>query len=247
MPEPFKIKDFNKNFKKIKKEIPEDFHVLLENINKQVIELNKNYNNRKEIVIKQKSEINKKDKLLSQLQNKEKELNEAIKNKEELIDNLNVDIQKYKSEIIKKEKSISELQNNKKELSEAVKSNELNLSKLNNDIKAYKLEIAKLTSEYNKKNELYEGIKSQRIRPVATPTQISSSFKSAFEAMRKELQTPDESPIDYVISKFDISLKTGIGVDDKDNISFQLPKEDEISKPENLSIIEFSIRSVPKT
>ncbi len=109
-----------------------------------------------------------------------------------------------------------------------------------------KVEVANITSEYIKVKELYDGIKAQKQRPVATPTQLSSSFKDAMESMRTELKTVESSPVDYVINRFDVSLKTGIGVDEEDKISFQLPKEDEITNPENLSTIQFSIKPIPK-
>jgi serine/threonine-protein kinase len=118
--------------------------------------------------------------------------------------------------------------------------------KATSSIRAYKAEVAKLTSEYTKIKELYDSIKAQKRRPIATPTQLSAAFRESMEAMRREVATLEDSPVDYVVSRFDISLKTGIGTDDEGKVSFRLPKEDEIANPETLSTIQFSIKSVPK-
>ena len=111
--------------------------------------------------------------------------------------------------------------------------------------KALKATIADLTSKYTVILEKYDAIKAQVKRPIATPTQLAGSFKKALEAMKKELKTSEESPVDYTISKFDVILKTSIGVDEKERVTFLLPKVEEVTA-EHLSTVQFSIRTVPK-
>jgi len=199
------------------------------------------------------TEVRKKDgeieQLNSRLQAKTKEYDDALKQNEVLKterDNLATESLELKrsrnalvAEVGKKDVEIgqlnSRLQAKTKECDEALKS-----------IRTYKAEVANLTSEYTKIKELYDGIQAQKQRPIATPTQLSSAFREAMEAMRREVATLEDSPVDYVVSRFDISLKTGIGTDKEGKVSFQLPKEEEIANPENLSTIQFSIKSVPK-
>lgn len=166
--------------------------------------------------------------LKTERDNLAKEISQLKQNRDALV----VEVGKKDAKI---EQLNSNLQNKIKEIDEASKA-----------ILAYKTEVAHLTSEYTKMKELYDGIQAQKQRPVATPTQLSSAFRDAMEAMRKEVTMLEDSPVDYVVSKFDISLKTGIGTDKEGKVSFRLPKEEEITNPENLSTIQFSIKSVPK-
>jgi eukaryotic-like serine/threonine-protein kinase len=148
--------------------------------------------------------------------------------------------------LTEKSNKIILLNNEKNKLIENNLILENDLKNKGKDIEKYQKEFANLTVEYNKIKELYDAIKTQKQRPIATPTQLSASFKEALDNMRTTLSTNNESSVDYIVSRFDVTLKTGIGIDSNDKVSFQLPKEEEISAPENLSTIQFSIRSVPK-
>ena len=79
----------------------------------------------------------------------------------------------------------------------------------------------------------------------ASPTLLASSFVNAMETMRKEIKRPEESPVDYRIKNFDVKLKSGVGVDKDNELTFILPKAEELT-PDKLSTIKFSINPVPK-
>ena len=207
----FRLEEFNRDLDKIKGNLSEELHSVLEEIRKQVVNLDTNLKDVNKIVEQKETELKGKDTHIAQLKG---DLEVKINEIEKLENNLQIKT---------------------KEHYEALK-----------NIQAYKAELSTLTSEYTKIKELYDAIKTQKQRPVATPTQISFCFKEAMEAMRNELKTSEDAPSDYVISKFDISLKTGIGIDEENKVSFQLPKEEEITNPENLSTVQFSIKSVPK-
>ncbi len=137
-----------------------------------------------------------------------------------------------------KEKTIAQLQKNLRS-----QTDEYNAVLKEN--KALKATVADLTSKYTVILEKYDAIKAEAKRPIATPTQLAGSFKKALEAMKKELKTSEESSVGYVVSKLDVILKTGIGVDEKERVTFLLPKVEEVTA-EHLSTVQFSIRAVPK-
>ena len=61
--------------------------------------------------------------------------------------------------------------------------------------------------------------------------------------MASSLNTPDARG-NYTISNMNVKLKTNLSLKDNE-LQFQLPKPDDILLPENLSTIEFTIRSSP--
>ncbi|NVM56217.1 MAG: hypothetical protein HWN66_21150 [Candidatus Helarchaeota archaeon] len=102
-----------------------------------------------------------------------------------------------------------------------------------------------MTSQYTVMSDKYKGIKAQMKRPIVTPTELAGSFVDAIETMRKKGKTPEESPVDYRIHRLDLTLKSGIGVDEKERVTFWLPKAEELT-PEQLSTVQFSISAIPK-
>ena len=253
MPKRFEPRTFDSDLNKIRGSLSPQHRSVIDKIQAQVVDLNSDLKDSKKEVKQKNSQLRQKNaivtKLTKDLRAKTKEYDDALKQNEVLKterDNLATESSELKlsrnalvTEVGKKDVEIgqlnSRLQAKTKECDEALKS-----------IRTYKAEVANLTSEYTKIKELYDSIQAQKQRPIATPTQLSSAFREAMEAMRREVSTLEDSPVDYVVSRFDISLKTGIGTDKEGKVSFQLPKEEEIANPENLSTIQFSIKSVPK-
>jgi len=107
-----------------------------------------------------------------------------------------------------------------------------------------KKELEALKKERDKYKEELEKVKVTKTYK-ASPKLLASSFVNAMESMRTEVKTPEESPVDYRIKNFNVKLKTGVGVDDDDNLTLILPKAEELT-PDKLSTIKFSISPVPK-
>ncbi|MBA7672098.1 hypothetical protein ES703_80270 [subsurface metagenome] len=105
-------------------------------------------------------------------------------------------------------------------------------------------ELEALKKDRDKYKEELEKIRAIKAHK-ASPTLLASSFVNAMETMRTEVKTPEESPVDYRIKNFDVKLKTGVGLDDDDNVILILPKAEELT-PDKLSTIKFSISPVPK-
>lgn len=239
MPELFNIRDFKTKMDKIRQQVPETSKRILDEIIIMVGDLRKKNTSLNKIIINQDKTLKENEKTINESIETEKRLQTTIDKNEAIVTSLD-------NELTEKQELINTLQARNTIFKDSINDHKEEIEKLRKEVTLYKTKIGQLTTDYNKYKELYEGIKAQKSRPVATPTQLSTSFKKAFESMKEELQTSENSAVEYVISSFDISLKTGIGIDQNDDVSFQLPKEDEISTPENLSTIQFSIKSVPK-
>ncbi len=179
--------------------------------------------------------------LTKKLADKEKEL-AAFQKK---ITKVTADLTKSHQEIKKKDLEISQLQKDKDNFTKEITTLNETLQKREKDLTSLKTSLADITSKYTISLEKIESIKAQIKRPIATPTELAGSFAGAIEAMRKEFKTADDSPVDYRMGSIGVTLKTGIGRDAKENISFWLPKAEEISA-ENLSTVQFSIKAIPK-
>jgi chromosome segregation ATPase len=154
------------------------------------------------------------------------------------VENLEKTLQAKDEEIIQLKATI---QTNEDTIRQFQETNQANITTIN----GLKSQVAELTANYAIIHDKYLSIKDLADRPIVTPIQMANSFTSAIESMRKELQTEETSPVDYRITSFDIELKTGIDVNEDENVTFHLPKTDEIS-PDNISTIKFAIKAVPK-
>ncbi len=84
----------------------------------------------------------------------------------------------------------------------------------------------------------------QQQRAQITSENLVTTFRQSLDSMAVKLTEP-ESKANYIISSMDVKLKTNLSLKDNE-LHFQLPKPDDIIPPENLSTIEFTIRSTPK-
>ncbi|NOR48615.1 MAG: PASTA domain-containing protein, partial [Methanosarcinaceae archaeon] len=84
----------------------------------------------------------------------------------------------------------------------------------------------------------------QQQRAQIPSKNLVTTFRQSLDSMAGQLTEP-ESKADYIISSMNVKLKTNLSLKD-DELQFQLPKPDDIIPPENLSTIEFTIRSTPK-
>lgn len=81
-------------------------------------------------------------------------------------------------------------------------------------------------------------------RPQIQSENLVTTFRQSLDSMADKLNEP-AARANYIISSMDVKLKTNLSLKD-DKIQFQLPKPDDIIPPENLSTIEFTIKSSPK-
>lgn len=101
-----------------------------------------------------------------------------------------------------------------------------------------KEELLKLLKEKEKELE----------QPIITPTELTGSFVDAIDVMRERGITTKEKPVNYIISKLDLTIKSGIAVNENKELKLLLPKAGEapLFAPEQLSTLKFSVRAVPK-
>ena len=236
----------DKNLNTMKKALPAKLHPSVEKTRKQVTTLDANLKDANAAIKTKDDQLKTQGTTINKVKTDISAVSKQVTALNQRITGLEKDVQVSEARNVKLTKDLqfrnAEVTKLKADLSKA----DSNYQRELNANKANKAQIAVLTSENKRLEELYEAIKAQKKRPIATPTQLSTSFKKAMESMRAELKTLEESPVDYIISKFDVEIKTGIGVDEKDNVNFRLPKDEEVTKPENLSTIQFSIRTIPK-
>lgn len=104
---------------------------------------------------------------------------------------------------------------------------------------------AQVTKLSNEKVELESRISIlQKSRPVLSSSNLVSSFASSLVEMDKGLKKV-QSGSKYLVSNMNVTLKTNIALEGGE-LRFQLPKADDIISPENLSTIEFSLRTSPE-
>jgi len=101
-----------------------------------------------------------------------------------------------------------------------------------------KEELIKLLKEKEKELE----------QSIITPTELTGSFVDAIDAMRERGITTKEKPVNYIISKLDLTIKSGIAVDENKELKLLLPKTGKapLFAPEQLSTVKFSVSAVPK-
>ncbi len=107
---------------------------------------------------------------------------------------------------------------------------------------ALSIQVAKLSRE---KLELESRISVlQKTRPALSPTNLVSTFKTSLEEMDRGLKKAP-SGTKYSVSSMNVTLKTNLALEGEE-LRFQMPKADDIISPENLSIIEFSVKALPQ-
>ncbi|AEH61298.1 PASTA domain containing protein [Methanosalsum zhilinae DSM 4017] len=139
----------------------------------------------------------------------------------------------------------SELNTSRKEIE--IKNRELEqLKKENMDLKHDYTSISRRVEEITKEKAETEKKLEQlsRTRYELSSSNLVKAFRDSIENMEMSLST-ESSKKDYHVSSMNIRLKTNIAVRDEE-ISFQLPKADDVIPPGNLSEIEFSITSLSK-
>ena len=101
-----------------------------------------------------------------------------------------------------------------------------------------KEELIKLLKEKEKELE----------QPIITPTELAGSFIHAIDAMREKGITAKEKPVNYRIGKLDLTIKSGIAVDENKELKLLLPKAGKapLFASEQLSTIKFSVSAIPK-
>jgi len=82
-------------------------------------------------------------------------------------------------------------------------------------------------------------------RSKIPPDRLVSSFGDALEKTQVAL-SEKSTRVKYFVSDMEVELKTNVAFDDdKNEISYQLPKLDDTLPPENLSTIRFRIKMLP--
>lgn len=103
-------------------------------------------------------------------------------------------------------------------------------------------QITRLLSE---KADLEKNIQTLQLqRPQIPSESLVATFMQSLDSMADKLDEP-AARANYVISSMDVKLRTNLSIKD-DKLQFQLPKPDDIIPPDNLSTIEFKIKSSPK-
>ena len=120
----------------------------------------------------------------------------------------------------------------------------LQAEKLESDSRSAVLE--KRVRELEAENlELSKNVsKLQMERPKIPSARLISSFRDALDDMQVSLESR-KGRTKYLVSDIDISLKANVSYED-DKIHFQLPKLDDTISPDNLSTVNFRIKSMPE-
>lgn len=120
----------------------------------------------------------------------------------------------------------------------------LQAEKLESDSRSAVLE--KRVRELEAENlELSKNVsKLQMERPKIPSARLISSFRDALDDMQVSLESR-KGRTKYLVSDIDISLKANVSYED-DQIHFQLPKLDDTISPDNLSTVNFRIKSMPE-
>ncbi|RJS68548.1 DUF4332 domain-containing protein [ANME-2 cluster archaeon] len=120
----------------------------------------------------------------------------------------------------------------------------LQAGKLESDSRSAVLE--KRVRELEAENlELSKNVsKLQMERPKIPSARLISSFRDALDDMQVSLESR-KGRTKYLVSDIDISLKANVSYED-DQIHFQLPKLDDTISPDNLSTVNFRIKSMPE-
>ncbi|MCD4809871.1 MAG: PASTA domain-containing protein, partial [Methanosarcinales archaeon] len=144
------------------------------------------------------------------------------------IDNVEIELQN-------KDTLINELRNNTNTIiSEKIVLEQENIVRSN--------QIAGLLEE---KANLENNIRILQQERAQIPSKnLVTTFRQSLDSMAGKLDEP-ESKANYIISSMNVKLRTNLSLQDNE-LQFQLPKPDDIIPPENLSTIEFTIRSTPK-
>lgn len=146
------------------------------------------------------------------------------------------ELNRLRKELTEKERNLEETQNRLSEIN----SERVTLKHQN---KVLQTQINQLQEE---KQSLIERVRVLEVkRPILKAPRLVTGFYESLEKMQDSLRVP-ESDLNYVISDFDVSLKTHLTLDEEGTLGFQLPKIGERVPSEALSTINFNIKAAPK-
>ena len=224
---------------------PRDLDKKLKDKDKELTKLRKDIVNIKQDYEGTKTLLADKEKKIAQLEEQLSTEVKARKGAVKEIEPVQTKLKGVKNELTQIKALLEEKDQKLRQLEEENVFTKESLTQKEKELIAVKASLRDTTSNFTVLSDKYKGIQAQMKRPIATPARLTSSFVNAMETMRKQIRTPEESTIDYRIKNFDITLKSGIGVDEEDNVTFWLPKAEELT-PDQLSTIKFSINAVPK-
>jgi beta-lactam-binding protein with PASTA domain len=107
---------------------------------------------------------------------------------------------------------------------------------------ALQAEVTRLIGENQELKQQLDQIHLER--PSLKSDSLIYVFQKSIEKMQEGLKAPGQN-VGYTISNLDVQLKANIGVDDKGEVTFQLPKIGEKPTIESLSILSFNLRPIP--
>lgn len=177
-------------------------------------------------------------------------------NEKKSIENLRRNVDKLRTARTVDETSLSEIKKSVDDIEVELHHKDAQVGELTNNLNKVVSEKAVVEQEKNslsskidgllkEKAELEENIRIlQQQRPQIPSENLVTTFRQSLDNMAGKLNEP-EARANYVISSMNVKLKTNLSLKD-DILQFQLPKPDDIISPENLSTIEFTIKSSPK-
>lgn len=146
------------------------------------------------------------------------------------------ELNRIRKELTAKERTLEKLQIRLSEISSERVA-------LKNENKVLQTQVNQLQNE---KQSLLEKVKVLEVkRPVLKPPRLVTGFYESLEKMQESLKVP-ETGLNYVISNFDVSLKTNLTLDEEGELAFQLPEIGEKVPSDALSTINFNIKAAPK-
>ncbi len=178
------------------------------------------------------------------------------KNEMTPIENLRRSLDKLSTARKVDETSLSEIKKSIDDIEAELQRKNAQIDELTNNLSRIVSEKAVVEQEKNalspridqlleEKAELEKSIRIlQQQRPQISSENLVTTFRQSLDNMAGKLDEP-EARANYVISSMNVKLKTNLSVKN-DTLQFQLPKPDDIIPPENLSTIEFTIKSSPK-
>lgn len=149
--------------------------------------------------------------------------------------------------------SLSKLTKNLDVIETEFQNREVQIGNLTNNINTIKSEkiivdiekkvmLDKINELINEKSKLENDIRILQKQRAQIPSKsLVTTFRQSLDSMAASLHTPDTKG-NYTISSMNVKLKTNLSLQNNE-LQFQLPKPDDILLPENLSTIEFTIKS----
>jgi len=164
--------------------------------------------------------------------------------KEDEINRLNLELSRLKAVLSANKTELEKLQEEvgilKAEKFTLLKDKEI----LSDENTKLKTNISQLQSEKTELQKRIQSLEAEIGRPKLLPEQLTTSLRDAISKMEEGLKT--EGRGDYTIGSFDAEIKVALSVGDENKIFIKLPYIGEAVTPENLSLIKFSLKSIPK-